>query len=72
MWSFITVTSFWPCCWRCIGSEAPSPARRLPADLLPYLFYRDLFVVAVSWVWALGNSLTVDTGSVSAELKLSP
>lgn len=46
-------------------SQAGSRSLSLP--------YRDLFVVmAVPRVWALGNSLTVDTGSVSAELKLSP
>lgn len=73
MWSFIAVTGFWPRCRRCVGSEASSPAPRLAADLFPYLLYRDLFVVvAVPRVWAPGNSLTVDTGSVSAELKLSP
>lgn len=49
------------------------PASRLAADLFPCLLYQDLFVVvAVFQVWALGDSLTVDTGSVSAELKLSP
>lgn len=49
------------------------PCSQAAAGLFPHLRYWDLFViVAVPWVWALGNSLTVDTGSVSAELKPSP
>lgn len=68
LFSVIAVSGFWPCCQRCVLVQKP-PAPRLAADLFPFLLYWDVFVVVAV---PQGNSVTIGTGSISAELKLSP